>query len=474
MLAAILITVVFINPTLGLGSEQIIQRLNYGVMFQPKGQFKPISDYWTHTIQLVLPGYPDMNKYPRPCSTIKGVGTEVCQMLHSALEQSIDVQNSTKETFEKFIQQIYDTMPDIGKMNEDSRSKRSLLPFIGQISKSIFGTATEQDVNTMLHHISILDRNAAAMANALKKETSSLSSFMSVIDNRMSGAVAEIQQNHESIAQIGNKVWMLKYTLQTGILVSTHLTRQVHESSLLREGLLQLVQDIGQLVEGKIPQTLINPNTISTILKEVELKLQKQFPNFKISHSNPQHYYKHPLFVCARHGGSIYVTIKIPITAFHATFKVYQISSVPVPINNTSHHGIRLLDLPNYFAISEDNQYYTSMAAKQWSKCHGKSTKHCPREIRLIPILKHSCSSLIFQQIKNLIPQYCNFRFVPNGFKSGITQVTQDTVLVSNTSHLTMHCKDSWKTVPACKFCIMKIHSNQVSFDQPSYTTVLH
>ena len=458
---------VFIPPTVCTSSENI-QRLNYGVIFQPKGNFKPISDYWAHTIQLILPAYPENSKHPRPCSQVTGIEIDTCQMLHSAIAQSEAIQNSTREHLENFIRQIHDIMPNITMPNEDSRSKRSLLPFVGEFSKTIFGTATERDIQILLHHIAILNKKTDLLATEVNKDTKSLTSFMSVVDDRISNAASEIQKNHKTIAQIGNTVWKLEYGLMATAQVSGYLARQVHQASLLNTKLATLVEDISNLAQGKMRQTLISPNTIATVLQQVQLELHKHFPEFQISHMNPQYYYKHPLFLSARHKGSIYVTFKIPVTSFTSTFNVYKVLSVPVPVNKTSLHSTHLTDLPDYFAVSKDNQYYSSMTKDQWHSCHGKVTKHCPREIKLIPMLRHSCLSLIFQQVKGLILDHCDFRLSRDTVKPSILTVDNDSILVTNTSHLTLNCKGTWKTVPACHFCILRIPC-YCSVQSPNY-----
>lgn len=48
------------------------------------------------------------------------------------------------------------------------RQARALLPFIGSLSKSIFGTATMDDVNILAGHINALNSKTEKIAKALE------------------------------------------------------------------------------------------------------------------------------------------------------------------------------------------------------------------------------------------------------------------------------------------------------------------
>ena len=445
-----------INSAEATRNHRFIQRLNYGVFFIPKGHFNPVSDYWAHTVQIVLPQYPDLKYYPQPCSKVEST-KEICDMLQSALIQSEFIHNATGETCRKLVEKVQDLMPEVNLPDDDSRSKRSLLPFIGQLSKSIFGTATVRDVEILQSHISSVIQNSNKLESAFKYQSNKLSSFMSIVDNRITNAAKEIQINHKSIANMGNELWKLEWGLMVSSQLTGQLVRQVQRSSDLTSRLNELIKDIGHLMEGKLSPTLLSPSALKQILVRIQKQLKQHYPDFQISYKHPSHYYKSGLFVAARHNNSIFITLKIPVSAFKSTFKVYELFTVPVPINTTTKHATQLLNMPNIIAISNDNHYYATMSREQWQTCQGKERKYCPPDIVISPMTKYTCSLLIFQQMKTLIPEYCNFRLVKNALQPSILQVTTSQVLVANTSKITFRCKNSWKSESACHFCLMTV-----------------
>ena len=446
----------FIKPTEASKEEHLIQRLNYGVFFVPKGHFKPVSDHWSHTIQIMLPQYPALKSYKEPCSQ-EDSGNDICHMLHSALMQSEIIHNATGNTCRNLIEKIKNTIPEVENIQEDSRSKRSLLPFIGQLSKSIFGTATEADVQMLRNHISNIIKNSNNLEKTFRFQSKKLSSFMTLIDSRISNAAQEIQSNHKSIAKMGNEMWKVEYGLMANTEIAGQLARQVQESADMTGRINELVADIGQLMEGKISPSLVPPSTLTEMVIKIQKQLKHLYPKFQISYKHPSHYYKHPSFVAARYNNSVFITLKVPISAFQTSFKAYQIFSVPVPLNSTTTHSTQILDMPNFLAISEDERYYVTMSKDQWNSCHGKKDKYCPMDIAILPRSKYTCPLLIFEQMKELIPDYCNFRFVKHALKPSIMQIKSDQILISNTSRITLSCNSKWQRIEACNFCLMKV-----------------
>lgn len=87
------------------------------------------------------------------------------------------------------------------KITSNQRQSRSLLPFIGSLSKSIFGTATMDDVNILAGHINALNHKTERLAVALQQHGAHLSSFISLTDKRMKNLVHGIKANSDYITQ---------------------------------------------------------------------------------------------------------------------------------------------------------------------------------------------------------------------------------------------------------------------------------
>lgn len=73
-----------------------------------------------------------------------------------------------------------------------SRTKRGLFDFIGQISKSLFGTATTSDINALKRHMQILNNNNVKLARAMAQQDEHLSSFISTVDDRFNNIMSAV------------------------------------------------------------------------------------------------------------------------------------------------------------------------------------------------------------------------------------------------------------------------------------------
>lgn len=89
-------------------------------------------------------------------------------------------------------------------------SKRALLPFVGDLSKSIFGIATENDVRVLAGHINALTRQQNKVVRALAKHGGDLSSYINQVDDRMDNLMEGIKEN-----EVLTKILAAKITNET-------------------------------------------------------------------------------------------------------------------------------------------------------------------------------------------------------------------------------------------------------------------
>jgi hypothetical protein len=77
----------------------------------------------------------------------------------------------------------------------NGRSKRALLPFVGNIAINLFGVATEGDVRKLASHINALTKQNNKIVGALKQYGGNFASFLTQTDKRISNAVQGIKTN---------------------------------------------------------------------------------------------------------------------------------------------------------------------------------------------------------------------------------------------------------------------------------------
>lgn len=77
-----------------------------------------------------------------------------------------------------------------------SRHKRRILDFVGQIFKSLFGTATPDDIATLQRHMQTLNRNNAQIAATIVIQEKHFPSFISTVDARFNNIRIEKPSKH--------------------------------------------------------------------------------------------------------------------------------------------------------------------------------------------------------------------------------------------------------------------------------------
>ena len=126
-----------------------LQRINHGVTFQRISGLELTADYWLHTFEIQLPSLSSIfhlsgcHRDKNICNLLKPILREIAALI----DQNEVMLNNTVRTVEKLVAHIFDEKP--------RRIRRSIFSFIGDLSKTIFGTATVEDTNTLGKHFTI-------------------------------------------------------------------------------------------------------------------------------------------------------------------------------------------------------------------------------------------------------------------------------------------------------------------------------
>ena len=89
-------------------------------------------------------------------SGIKGAQTPLGDLINTVRAETSARLNDTLET-------VYKLIPESTHIK--GRGKHSLLPFMGQLSRSIFRTATFDDINVLARHINGLSQRTVKISN---------------------------------------------------------------------------------------------------------------------------------------------------------------------------------------------------------------------------------------------------------------------------------------------------------------------
>lgn len=441
----------FVTSVAAVEPASALLRINYGVIFQKTSDLVLAQDVWYHTFEIDFPNSIDIPPLPscRP-------DNKTCSALSHVLAQLDNVRIETATKLNNTISTILDLIPET--RIHKSRSRRSLLPFIGQLSKGLFGTATMDDVNILAQHMNKLTRMNIGLTKALSQHENHLSSYISSANARMDNLMKGIKDNMMAIKYMQNQIFTTELTLEHAIdYIMSLLIDQIQTTSNLQNELSEFKLGVNDLVNKKLSPLLLPEHVISSTLQDIQKLLVTKYPGFHLAVSHVQDVYANCQFLYARNGTRIYVTLKLPVSYLEKPVSVYKVLALPVPINSTSDHATQLLNLNEFFVITHNHQYYSTMNSLDLHDCVGLQTKFCRKNMAMTPVTSASCILALYANDKDQIISLCDFRFVSDVVKSQIVEITPNSLLLYRTPLLSMNCPKEQKMVKGCDFCIFQI-----------------
>jgi hypothetical protein len=229
---------------------------------------------------------------------------------------------------------IFKMVPQVTtKVN--GRSKRALLPFVGDIASNLFGVATEGDVRKLASHINALTKQNNKIVGALNQYGGNFASFLTQTDKLISNAMQGIKTNALVLDR-------LRILIEKNSQYSNYFVLQASQNQYLNElqnYLFNLKTSVTDLAEGKLSPLIITPSVLQPTIQNIQVILDKDYNGYKILTSDPNYYYKYASFTILRNDSTLYISIKFLITTHGKLFQTYNVLSFPVEVNSTHNHA---------------------------------------------------------------------------------------------------------------------------------------
>ena len=438
--------------------DTVVDRTNWGVLFKQVARLYHSDYMWQHTYQVDIS---DIQSYlisskmvlPDLCSDNSTVlCTEFYQsvrMIDMFRRDAINMLNST-------VSMIYQLIPHKeiqGHLQE--RSERAFLPFMADISKSLFGTARQKDLVTLQKQIQLLTNqfndNQAVDENTVEQMTS----FMAKANQRMSDLFEGIQSNHALIQTLSSSLQeSMKLSSKHMIAMFNTMVSEMALSHKLTNQAENLLSGVQSLIQNKLSPKLITPQLLAKTLKQIEDHLLPKY--YALVTLDTTFYYETATVAYQRHHTAIYVSINIPITSHPHTYDVFSVQTFPVLLHETTDHVTQYFPKHDYLAIDIQQQTFIELTTKAYDHCHGQYIKFCsllsPPRLFNTP----SCLLSIFLDIPSDIMDVCDFRFLPHALQSFVQKITDNKYLLSNVTVITRECENRPLTsITGCSLCIV-------------------
>ena len=427
-----------------------LQRMNYGVVFEPEAHLQLSRENWVHTFEVQLP---DILNIINLSGCTKDA--ETCSVVNDILLEINQIRQETELVLNHTVNTIKTLVPEKRLVNS-GRTTRSILPLIGDLSKTLFGTAMMEDVQLLARHINALNKLTRNVVKSVQHHDENMSSYIKTVDERINNVVKGIAENELAITHIQTQQFEsfdnLEHSITTmGVLLS----KQIEKSRKLETRFQELLQGVYELVEGKLSPHLIPPQMLSSCISDIQTILNNKFQDFHLIIKDPQEIYKKVHTLYTRNDTKLYISVKFPMSPFAEPLVMFKILSFPVPINETSNHATHLVDLPEILAVTNDLTYYTILNTQDLNQCTKGKMVTCKFTKVLKPFTYNSCELALFKNDKTLIKSLCNFRVTLDHVKPQMVEISDRAILVYKTKLLEYDCENWRRTAPGCDFCIL-------------------
>ena len=352
-----------------------VSRINQGLYFQHVGASYFTNDQWHHSFAFDIPErmttthitkHPDIIQPTQRGNTTHNhiVGMEQCILHYDQVLQPprqggnrtfernplcvkygplitrlIQMVKQDHEANDAIIQAIEDLLPP----KVGSRSpKRAIFSMIGKLSNSLFGTATEEQIQAVDQHVQQLANIAKGQGLAIQKSLADLSSVSKTMTDRLDNAMKIVRQN--SLMAFDNFQHIVEES-QDHLLFQMDIIRRGTELNHAMLGIRTYYQNFYdsmiQLTNGRLPSFLVTCEMIQWVFREIDRSLSGHPSGFQLRIRNCLKFVKETTFVYANVGHHLVITVAFPLTN-KGLFDIYRLQSIDLPVPQQPNATMRL------------------------------------------------------------------------------------------------------------------------------------
>ena len=366
------------------------------------------------------------------------------------------------------------------------RARRQLREHLRHLGKGLYWNKRGiQQLNNDISAFSVLEFN----------QTKELQRGMEGINDRLSKVMENMQHTFDKFRSEDEQLLariQFEHNLNGKLFgdVMTEACVRIQDAMSLYQSAQMWREGIQSLVRGYLSPYLVTVDDITEIIEHIQTHVlsQPRYSDLSLMNTSPMFYYELMDIVYTRDDDAIYVGLSIPLYRTAGLLPVYRVDVYDVPIhagtvrpaanireaNDPSRESYtRILNLPDFLVVSDDQQSYLEMNKALFFTCRGKSTVYlCGAGTPALkkPTVK-SCAFAIFTEDKAAALKACDVR-VETGdnwrpYGSAIQIAADQTFLIHKSNRAgprdTWHlqCPESavhpQTTLTPCNLCRMEI-----------------
>ena len=331
---------------------------------------------------------------------------ETFKSLHIEVDLLTDTYNS-----------VYDNFAEYQSLSVNGhRSQRSLIPIIGQLMSTLFGTVSENDLEN-------INRNIKALAGNQKQIIHDLDVSLSVLNlTRM-----QVSENRRSIMdliivvqKLDRKIFDLQQVFSAKFVRLEQFVHTYLQFQMILDEIKQTTQDAVFYLESlkselnMLSMQHLSTNTISPKdLKELLIGVESKLPNNFELPRNPRkdiwYFYKTLTSITYLEDNEIRIVLKIPLINTKEEYEVYRIYNLPLPMATKQTNIMLKYTLEtDMLMVSKDRSKFSLLTESAFHMCNSFHYRFCNPETAFYQAnINRFCVVALFMQNQRDIKTFC-------------------------------------------------------------------
>lgn len=344
-----------------------------------------------------------------------------------------------------------------------SRHRRGLFNAVGEIYKSLFGTATVTDQRVLGRHIDKIAENNRLTLNRLHFIEDAFESYMKK-NNEHADSVRDaiiLTNQAVNLTRIQIQAEIDQLTKRDADTINFLHLINIHYTAALSDVLHTLTtrnEGIHKLLQGFLPPEFVSGYELERTLAGIKQNLSEN-DNIELTHENFAYYYHIRDITYSRINDTLFIKLKMPLSSTSDLFDIYRFHSVPMPIGHNRSESTRITVDKDYLAVSQNRRFYATLSETEYEICVGDTYKRCDKLLMVQETLKPNCMYALFMDNVKLVAKLCNSVHTGRTSPSTVLTTKPGKYFVSSTdSRWTQYCPDiAPKYIPACTHCIISV-----------------
>jgi len=376
-------------------ADVVVQPINRSVIFLKEKDITLTNGAWRIAIDV------DMSPYEEAVATVK---TDITSLEGHRKKW---VSNSEMHQISALLNTLEVRLYNFQQLLPRLDRRRGLINFGGSILKSLFGTATVEDIHLLHETLEGLRSTTSDVVHSLNsqltyvKNLGTVTSVNTMAIANLSSIVKDIAiRSHENFQRVTQDVIWLNATLHNYSEFYT-IIRQ------LESALLQLIHQFDELLgaiqcvlQGKLPIGLINPTTLQGILRNISLQLPEGYELIVGTKTDKIYmYYELVQVSVIGDAHSIKLFINVPLRTANSQFTLYKVVALPTRVAETKFVAYSIEY--SYFGLESNRHDYVLLKETDLLNCVTSKVTVCPANMAVYSAKTLTCLASIYFQTPN-------------------------------------------------------------------------